>query len=244
MTKFTWREHYSSRLAMVFLMVCLFGLLAVQPASAQAYQTVSYGDRIFNTVTSSQGDHWYFNGAAGETVAVRMNSNVFDTYLEVRDSGWGLICSDDDSGGNLNAFIRSCRLPYAGNYTIVARGFSGATGHYDLDLQRVHVGTACTAGRPIGYGSRVNGSVTCVEGSRWTFWGARGDWVEINMRSNNMDSYLELHDANGVRIAFDDDGGAGYDARIYLHALPHSGQFTIVARGYSGDMGTYSLDLD
>ncbi|MEX1020528.1 MAG: hypothetical protein WDZ49_12770 [Litorilinea sp.] len=247
-TRTAHEAHTRWRLAVGLLLITLFSLVLVQPAQAQSYQTISYGDQIYNIVTTSHGDNWYFQGVAGETVAVRMNSSQFDTYLEVYSPNGSLICWDDDSGGNYDAYIAACRLPSTGNFTVVARGYSGATGHYGMDFQRVGApwppAVTCTDGRQIGYGSRVSGSVTCSEGSHWTFYGSRGEWVEIIMRSDSMDTYLELLDPNGHRIAWDDDGAGNLNSRIYLNALPTSGRYTIVARGYAGDMGTYQLSLD
>lgn len=96
----------------------------------------------------------------------------------------------------------------------------------------------------IAYGARRNDSVTSSSGDRWTFRGSAGDWVEITMSSNNMDSYLELYAPNGQRIASNDDGGSNLNSRIYLSRLPQSGIYTIVARGFEGDTGTYRLTLD
>lgn len=242
------------RLAAILWIVTLFSLLLIEPAQAQAYQTISFGDRIQNTVTTSQGDHWYFSASANETVSLRMTSSTFDTYLEVLDSNGAVLCFNDDYDfpTDRNAYITSCRLPSNGRYQVVARGYSGATGRYELTFQRTAapnpVTPVCAQGRHIGYGSRVTGSVTCAQGTQWTFYGTAGEWVEIGMYSDGsdtIDTYLELLDPHGNRIASNDDISTNNrNSFIRVDHLPMSGRYTIVARGYSGDTGTYRLTLD
>lgn len=43
------------------------------------------------------------NVTAGKTYEITMTSNMFDAFLELRDAGYNLIASDDDSGGGTNA---------------------------------------------------------------------------------------------------------------------------------------------
>jgi serine protease Do len=96
----------------------------------------------------------------------------------------------------------------------------------------------------ITYNVVVNESVQSWGGDQWTFDGSRGDWVRINMRSSNMDTYLELYDPFGNLLAQDDDSGDGTNARIYVDSLPFNGVYTIVARGFDGDTGSYQLQLE
>lgn len=58
------------------------------------------------------------NLTAGKTYEITMTSNVFDAYLELRDSAYNLLVSDDDSGGGTNAKI-TYRAP--ASTTVVVR---------------------------------------------------------------------------------------------------------------------------
>ena len=72
-----------------------------------------------------------------------------------------------------------------------------------------------------------------------------GETYTFDMRdtaSSNLDSYLYLYDAVGNQITFNDDGGAGTDARISYTAST-SGTFYIGADAYSTSTGEYTLSM-
>ena len=61
------------------------------------------------------------------------------------------------------------------------------------------------------------------------------------MRGTSIDSYLVLFDANGRKIAEDDDGGGGKNARIAI-TLPSTGKYTLYANSYEvGETGSFTL---
>lgn len=108
-----------------------------------------------------------------------------------------------------------------------------------------YVATGTGSGsRSIGYGDSFFDSVTSASGDRITFYGWSGDWIRITMWSTNMDTYLELLAPNGALIASNDDSNGSTDSLIYMDSLPSDGTYTIIARGYSGDTGSYSLSLE
>jgi S1-C subfamily serine protease len=77
----------------------------------------------------------------------------------------------------------------------------------------------------------------------YRFSGRAGQAVALTMTSQDFDSYLILLDADGNRIAFDDDSGGGYDAQIQA-TLPSSGDYLLLANTYeSGQSGAYRLRL-
>jgi hypothetical protein len=84
---------------------------------------------------SQEGTQWFFYGEAGDIVSARMVSDHFDTYLEIYSPTGLLVCSNDDGSVNsMNAQIISCSLPRTGLYTLVSKGYNGATGSYYLSL--------------------------------------------------------------------------------------------------------------
>jgi hypothetical protein len=79
----------------------------------------------------------------------------------------------------------------------------------------------------------------------WSFSGAAGQYVQIDMTSTELDSYLILQDQNGQQLAYNDDGGSGLNSRITF-TLPYSGMYRILAMSYrtSGvTYGSYTLSL-
>jgi tetratricopeptide (TPR) repeat protein len=72
-----------------------------------------------------------FDGTAGQTITISLESADFDPVLTLLDPSKTEIASNDDFGGTLNAKI-IVTLPADGTYTVVAKSFSGQGGDYDL----------------------------------------------------------------------------------------------------------------
>jgi serine protease Do len=75
----------------------------------------------------------------------------------------------------------------------------------------------------------------------YAFEGRASQRVQIDMRSQQIDSFLILIDPNGNEVAQDDDSGGGPNARI-VATLPTDGTYLLMANSYqAGQAGTYSL---
>ncbi len=74
-----------------------------------------------------------------------------------------------------------------------------------------------------------------------TFEGTAGEQITIDLTSSEFDSYLILLDPEGKKIAEDDDGGSGNNARIIV-TLPTSSTYRIIANTRkAGETGNYTL---
>lgn len=97
--------------------------------------TIAPGQTVRGVLVLPGGDNWTFGGIAGQVVTISMSGD-FDTYLELRGPDGGVLISDDDSGGNLQALISGFTLPQTGTYTIAARSFGRDVGlSYTLRLE-------------------------------------------------------------------------------------------------------------
>jgi len=78
----------------------------------------------------------------------------------------------------------------------------------------------------------------------WTFQGTGGQTVTIDLRSDEFDTYAQLLNAAGDRLAEDDDSGGNLNSRITF-TLPASGQYQIVVNNFgdSARSGVYSIWL-
>jgi serine protease Do len=75
------------------------------------------------------------------------------------------------------------------------------------------------------------------------FRGSAGDRVEIDMTSEDFDTYLVLVGPSGDEVAQDDDGGTDLNSSL-ITRLPQNGEYTIWAGSFSGDAtGSYNLSL-
>ncbi|PZO41088.1 MAG: peptidase S1 [Pseudanabaena frigida] len=75
----------------------------------------------------------------------------------------------------------------------------------------------------------------------YQFQGQAGQSVVIEMRGTGIDPYLVLFDPNGRKVAEDDDGAGGKNAKIVI-TLPTTGKYTLYANSYEvGEAGSFTL---
>ena len=199
-------------------------------------------------------DTWDFDGRAGQDVTLELRSSAFDTYLELRDPAGAVVAENDDGlGEGTDSFI-AARLPRAGRYRVIVRGYGDgtSTGLYELAL-----GEASQAARPgqvreirIGEtamgrlepGDSVLGDSTYAD--VLTFRPPTSGRVTILLRSSDFDAYLLLQDADGHTLASDDDGGTGTDAQL-TYAVVAGRSYRLVANSYGAERvtGAYRLTV-
>ncbi len=155
----------------------------------------------------------------GELVGV--NTAIFTTTST--NSGIGLAIEAD----TVNQFIMAARQGRMPNFT--------------SNLPRTS--TLKLDGNPIASSLGTNDN-TLPDGSyykAYQFQGQAGQSVVLEMRGTGIDPYLVLFDPNGRKIAEDDDGGGGKNARIAI-TLPNTGTYTLYANSYEvGDTGSFTL---
>lgn len=176
---------------------------------------------------------------------------LLDPLLQMRDSAGNLLREDDDSGvgsGSELSFVATA----TGRYYFAASGYDGAyTGTYQLSLTTPppddYAGSTATTGQ-LAVGGTVSGRLEVA---------ADQDWFAIDLVAGKTysftlsgldggggsldDPWLRLLDANGTRLAFDDDGGTGTDSLLTFTATV-SGRYYLSAEGASDtETGTYRL---
>jgi hypothetical protein len=93
----------------------------------------------------------------------------------------------------------------------------------------------------ISIGETAEHTIGTAGGDRWLFEGEEGQTVIITMDAE-FDTYLELYDEDGQLVAENDDFD-GLNSQIGPLDLPADGTYTIVARSFSGDTGSYELSV-
>ena len=204
---------------------------------------IEYGETVRGRVNNRAGDDWTFRGSEGDEIRIEMNSSSMDTYLELLGPDDRLVAENDDNLFGTDSTIGELVLSEGGEYTIVARGYDGNTGSYSLTLELIDTDVEVSSGGTISYGDTIRGSVDNRSGEEWTFDGRTGDIIRISMESNNLDTFIELRGPDGDTIAEDDDGGSGTDSQIATLWLAESGEYTIVARSFQDNRGSYRLTL-
>ncbi len=202
-----------------------------------------------------------FQGAAGDVVTFTLNSDEFDTYLELDNSAGRELISDDDSGDGFNAQIANYTLPEDGSYTLTATSnnrlgtgsftleFSGAA----LNVEPVQVPTVeptasptaiASQGGDIALNQNVAGSLDAGDATNtYTFTVSDAAAVTIDVTSDDFDPFVVLQGADGSELASDDDSAGNLNARIADVSLPGAGTYSVVvsSSGGTGLGGSFTL---
>lgn len=175
-----------------------------------------------------------------------ISTSDLDPMVTVTDAASGeVIAEDDDGGDDLNSRVR-IRGEEGRRIVISVNSFDASWveegesygGSFDLRLATSSYTAAQT--RSVSYGSRETGEVR-GEPNLFTFVAEAGDMIEVALVSEgDLDPYLELLDANGETIAFDDDGGNGLNS-LLTHVFDKAGTYTISAQGFGESEGAYTL---
>lgn len=94
-------------------------------------------------------------------------------------------------------------------------------------------------------GETVRGELLPRVEEIWTFDAEEGQYVTIRLSgvAGDLDTYLELYDADEELLDEDDDSGGNLNSAIVDFRIPDSGTFTILVKPYGGQ-GTYELSLE
>jgi len=226
--------------------------------------------------TSYYTDRYSFNGAPGQLVAIQLSGSFDTYVNLRDPNGNIVASNDDGGGGSnsrIPATSGYFTIPagLTGTYVIEVTSYaSRATGSYSLTTTSAvasssgaassstsSVSSSCNMAVAVVSGvtsSGVLASTDCTAGARgagyytdrYSFTGAAGQLVSIQLTSNVFDTYLYLKNPAGALIASNDDGGGGTNSRIPATSgnftLPASGTFVIEATSYSTQRtGAYVL---
>lgn len=168
--------------------------------------------------------------SAGELIGV--NTSIFTRGQSGGNIGIGFAISVDKVPAFLSA-VREGRVPR----TAQERGsiFGGR------EAQKIALNGPAVNGR-----LTEKSQILPVDNSffdLYSFEGKAGQRVTIDMKSEEIDSYLILLGPNQQEITQDDDSGGNKNARITV-TLPVDGTYTILANSYEArQSGAYNLEL-
>lgn len=203
------------------------------------------GDRDWYEIVLNAGTAYVFN-LRGAPSGV---GTLSDTKLWLRDASGAQVAYDDDGGVGYESLIQF-NATQSGTFYLDVAGYSSQTGSYTLDIeQTIEVGDTVATAAQYGIGSTVAGEIEMAGDHDWFEIDlVAGSSYEFNMRGapsgvgTLTDSRLWLRDAAGSQLAFDDDGGVGYESLIQFTAT-QTGTHYLDAGAYSNRTGTYTLDV-
>jgi hypothetical protein len=207
-------------------------------------------------VGGSYVDTYTYQGRARETITVALDSEEFDTAIEMGqvDAGECHGMDSNDDGGEGTNSLMTITLPANGPYHIHVRSSGqGGTGAYTLRLQRAEeTPEVVIPPSPIAPDELVQGRLTARDARGpdgafsdvWLYQGQVGETITVVMRSDDFDAYLYLGRMEGdewVELALDDDSAGDTDSEITV-TLPQNGEYLIRASSLMrGETGAYTL---
>ncbi len=225
-------------------------LVAVNGASAQSFgpfklktaQVVPYDGKPLGA--DSQAIDWLMGDKQEYKLkvdkaglySITLESSAFDAYLRL--NGRNVEVEDDDSGGQLNARIRTFLEP--GEYTIGASSVNSNTGSFKLSVAVVPTpngmitrdGTSLIIGQPAQAMMDSRGRRTFVlnvDSPRQ---------VQFDAIADSFDSVLKIT-GPGVD-AEDDDGGNGTNAQLILDL--RAGRYIVAVSSLGSQPGVFELE--
>jgi hypothetical protein len=210
------------------------------------------GPWISRTIHASDDRDWFAVNAPATGILTAETSGSLDTMMEVYNDSGTRISSDDDSGEGMNARV-TFSAQAGRRYVIMVRGYSSNTGSYRFHIAAETVSDE--AFEPNNSREQATPLTLGAEGGLRAFLTSGDeDWYRAEVPSggarvtiyteSSIDTFLTVYDANGSRIAEDDDSGEGNNARLtvnlpegpfYIKVTPYTGT------GFSGSQGNYTL---
>lgn len=210
---------------------------------------LSRGDE---TLTSGEFvDYYTVQGRAGEQLVVDLRSTDFDPYLILKLSDDEQI-DNDDHEGDLTRSMIATELPHDGTYQVLVTSYAvGESGSYDLTI---HGGGGegdavytRAAGIRTESGTLSAGDSELRSGEyydTYSFQGAPGQRIRIDLESSEFDTYLGLQPPRGEAIQ-DDDGGGSVGHSVIEMDLTEPGTYQVFVTSYAAkETGAYQLTMD
>jgi len=182
---------------------------------------------------SGGADQWYSVRSSSAGLVTVETSGDLDTYLEAYDASNKRIAENDDGGEDTNARLEIyCEAGVT--YRFRVRGFSSsASGPYRIWASLGPI----TELRP---GSSLSGNLSGGVDQWYSVRPSSVGFVTVET-SSDIDTFLELYDAPNNRIAENDDGGDGSNARLEVLCAAGS-TYLFKLRGYDSSVnGPYRI---
>jgi len=227
-------------------------------SASGAFRIIADSSPLPNAVDLNPGAVLSGNISTGQKQLYRLRSTgvglftietlgTMDTYIDVYDSSFKLIGSDDDGGSGENARYEL----YAENnktYYVMLKGYGDSSGSYRISASfeaisgstnNISRSTAAT----LNLGEAVRVFITNNQ-SRWfvhrlTRTGAVTFVVQTR---GSTDTMMFLYDDKGNLLEKDDDSGEGENACITTRL--NAGTYYIEVKEYSGGSGTCTISAE
>ncbi|HVK80088.1 MAG TPA: pre-peptidase C-terminal domain-containing protein, partial [Verrucomicrobiae bacterium] len=171
-----------------------------------------------------------------------------DPLLTLLDENGAQIAQDDDGGAALNSYLAFTSATGGRYYLAVSSYASGGTGRYFIRGVDTEVpGNVNTDEYLVADGDdRINRIEIPGDADAYHVQLEAGVRYTIDVRGHGDsplgDAFVAVLNEGGERVASDDDGGAGLDARLRF-TPQESGSFVLQASGLGGSTGGYQIQI-
>jgi hypothetical protein len=196
-----------------------------------AYEIGTEGNAtvVNRTLESDDEDYFLLVPARDGRVTMETTGGT-DTFMQLFDDDRELLAEDDDGGGRLNARIRH-QLQAGRRYIVVITGYGSESGSYGFQAYSAGGGMLPADEFEPDDGPSQATLLEIGTPQEHTFHSSDDvDWFQFRItqpgryvirargvRTNRLDTYIELFDSNVNSIAENDDGGDNLDSRLSLH---------------------------
>jgi hypothetical protein len=172
---------------------------------------------------------------AGQIVTlVTATDDDLDTVLTLLNPDGDVVAENDDADGETTSRIIYV-VEETGTYTAEVTGYEGATGSFTLRvIYGADVGLSDTAVTLLEEAVTLDSQTT---NAPFTLDLEAGQVVVITTvaLTDDLDTTLELQDANGTLIAENDDRGDGSTNSQLIFEVAETGSYTVVVSSYDGN---------
>ena len=264
------------------LIFSLGGFIHAQNDDSFNFQELQDGVPFTNVFEGDVNAHLYtFQGSAGDVITISMVQDEgvqLDSYIVLLGSA-GKVLANADEGGSipLAALLENFELPEDGTYFVLATSFDGLRNpallqdgeteqpmFYEIVVSGITTPDGASdqiedVTSEIAIGNAANLEITMDELVFYlSFVGSEGDTITINTAhdgsSEEVDTLLYLFDAEGNRIAINDDNDNSFFSTISNVELPADGRYMVFATTYIFyefpettdriNVGTFNLSIE
>jgi hypothetical protein len=198
---------------------------------------IEYTQQVEGTISQDEPVMVYgFSGEEGDIITITFEGDVYSLVVSLRQTGGEFEQQPYlDEGG----IIGPITLPESGNYNITVSSYDYyAATEYSLVVERI-------VPINITIGDTINTNFDDEAVQFYSFEGHEGDALNIGVDSNGtVDTKITVAAPSGYELAYDDDGGTGFDPEIQSLLLPEDGLYTVTVRAYIwGDNGQFTLSI-
>jgi hypothetical protein len=172
----------------------------------------------------------------GVTYSIRLESDDFDTYLELFDDRDNSLAFNDDAGSTSVSLITYTATD-SDTIRIDVRAFGGdADGDFTLTVEAIEIET-------LSYGDTIEVDGRDQSVLDFNLEAQEGDMLDILfVSSDDGDATLEVFNGD-TSVAYDGDGGEDFNPYIRSFVVPEDGIYTIRLTPFGDEIGEGELTV-